>query len=130
VIGSLDHREFIVQMQELTEVNSAISCIDRHHRSCVHATMKRLIEAIDGAETSAMDDSGIGVAVIGVRTDHWRQFVLDVDQSDRLLAGGVFTVTRLDGDVIFVVPVDNLAFPKVLDDEDQQLLKVRGTSGN
>ncbi len=78
-----------------------------------------------------MDDSGVGVAVVGVRTDHWRQFVLEVDQSDRFLAGGVFTVRRVDGDVIFIVPVDNLAFPTVLGDEEQEaLLTVRGKTGS
>ncbi len=108
-------------------MNSAVTCIDRLHLSCAHVTMKKVIQAVNEAETSEMDDSGIGVAVVGVRTDHWRQFVLEVDQSDRYLKGGIFSVTRPDGDVIFVVPVDDLAFPKVLDDEEQEaLLKVRG----
>lgn len=103
-------------------MNIALSCKDEDHLSCAHATMRRLVDSIDRAETSEYQDSGMCVVVVGVHTDHWRQFVMHTDKADTYLESGTFSTTRPNGDVIFVVPVDDLPFPKVLNDEEQEAL--------
>lgn len=99
-------------------------CNGLYHLSCTHATAEKLIEVIESAETSPFQDGKI--AVVGVRADHWRAFVLQTDKADSLLKVGTFSVTRANGDIIFVVPVEDLPFPKVLTDAEQsELVRVK-----
>lgn len=110
-------------------MNSTVTCIDKKHVSCAHAAIRKLVKVIDKAEAIEFQGSGLFVAVVGVRTDHWQQFVQTVDNAETYLASGVFSITRPNGDVIFVVPFDDLPNPKVLDIEELETLLGAITKG-